>query len=506
MALHILHLEDDSKDAELVQAALDIGGLEPQVRQVSSREAFHQALSGEESFDLILSDYVLPGYNGTTALQDAFQHRPQTPFIFVSGQMGEDIAIESLKLGATDYVVKSRLDRLAPCVRRARQEIEEKSARQRAEKELQESLMQFQATFENAAVGIAHVAPDGRWLRVNEKLCTTLGYQREDLLTKNFADITHPDDLSADWAQARSLLAGEIETYMMRKRYIRKDESLVWSNLTVSLVRTPEGKPDYFISVVEDITERKRAEDDLAQAKEVLEQRVTERTAELVKANEELHTQILERRQLEAAVLEIAEQERRRFGHDLHDGTCQELAAMSMMSGIIAQRVRKKGLKAEADDLDDLTETMTRATMTARDLARGLHPVALDAQGIFSALYELADRTSKTLPCKFEYEMPDTLHENVLALNLYRIAQEAVNNAVKHSGAKSILIRLKAVNRNVTLTVTDNGKGLPPLSENSKGMGLRLMNYRASMIGASFAIESLAQGGTRVTCIAVLNS
>ncbi len=120
----------------------------------------------------------------------------------------------------------------------------------------------FEATFEQAAVGIALVAPDGQWLRVNRKLCAIVGYTTDELLAKTFQDITHPDDLDADLDHVRRVLALEIVTYSMEKRYIRKDGGIVWINLTVSLVWKPEGAPDYFISVVDDISARKAAEAD----------------------------------------------------------------------------------------------------------------------------------------------------------------------------------------------------------------------------------------------------
>jgi PAS domain S-box-containing protein len=135
--------------------------------------------------------------------------------------------------------------------------------RKRDEEELRESEERFRATFEQAAVGIAHTAPDGSWLRVNQRLCDIVGYTREELLQKTFQDITHPDDLDADLEQVRRLLTSEISTYSMEKRYIRKDGSVVWIGLTVSLVREPSGEPGYFIAVVEEITGRKRAEEEL---------------------------------------------------------------------------------------------------------------------------------------------------------------------------------------------------------------------------------------------------
>ena len=123
----------------------------------------------------------------------------------------------------------------------------------------------FRELFEQAAVGMAQVGLDGRLLRVNQRLCDIVGYPREELLAKTFQEITHPEDLAADGAQVQQVLAGELLTYTLAKRYRRKDQSLVPVNLTVSLVRDPAGKPEHFISIIEDITERKRAEAATAQ-------------------------------------------------------------------------------------------------------------------------------------------------------------------------------------------------------------------------------------------------
>lgn len=132
--------------------------------------------------------------------------------------------------------------------------------RKQAQIALRESEERFRSTFEQAAVGISHVAPDGRWLRVNQKLCEIVGYTREELLQRKFQDITHPDDLETDLDHVRRVLAGEIETYSIEKRYLRRDEVLIWVNLTVSLVRNQAGQPDYFVSVIQDISQRKQME------------------------------------------------------------------------------------------------------------------------------------------------------------------------------------------------------------------------------------------------------
>lgn len=135
--------------------------------------------------------------------------------------------------------------------------------RRRAESALRESEERFRFTFEQAAVGIAHVGLDGRWLRVNQKLCEILGYPRDVLVSHTFQDLTYPDDLAADLALVERLLAGEIATYHLEKRYYRGDGTIVWANLTVSLVRDAGGRPSYFISVVQDINDRKRTEESL---------------------------------------------------------------------------------------------------------------------------------------------------------------------------------------------------------------------------------------------------
>ena len=141
----------------------------------------------------------------------------------------------------------------------------------------------FSATFDQAAVGIAHVALDGTWLNVNHRCLEIVGYPREELLKLTFGDITHPDDLETDWALVRELLDGKRSTYSMEKRYFTRDGRLIWVNLTVSLVRTEDGRPDYFISVIEDITLRKQIELERDELIVDLEARVRERTAELEK-------------------------------------------------------------------------------------------------------------------------------------------------------------------------------------------------------------------------------
>ena len=162
--------------------------------------------------------------------------------------------------------------------------------REAAETARRASESRFRATFEQAAVGIALRSPDGHWLRANPKLCSIVGYSSDELLGKTFHDITHADDLHAEVDYVRRILAGEIDTYSMEKRYLRKGGAAVWTNVTVALVRRADMTPDYFIAIIEDIAARKQAEDEIRSLNAHLEQRVEQRTAELIATNKELDT------------------------------------------------------------------------------------------------------------------------------------------------------------------------------------------------------------------------
>jgi len=142
------------------------------------------------------------------------------------------------------------------------------TARKIVEKELKESEERFRSTFEQAAVGIAHVTPTGDFIRINQRFCDLVGYTRDELLQRNFQDITHPDDLKRDVGFLRQILAGELAILSAEKRYIRRDGSVADVNLTTTLLRDSDNEPKYFISVIEDITERKRAEEILKESEE----------------------------------------------------------------------------------------------------------------------------------------------------------------------------------------------------------------------------------------------
>ncbi|MBI3645308.1 MAG: response regulator, partial [Acidobacteriales bacterium] len=173
--LRVLLLEDNPADAELILKALAGEGIDCEAVRVETRADFLAAVEGN-SFDLILSDFSLPSFDGLTALEIARAKAPEVPFIFVSGAMGEELAIQTLKSGAIDYVLKHRLTRLAPAVRRAMEEAGERAARRAAERSRSEAESLFRALFDQMAVGVAVADLSGRIVKANAALEAMLGY------------------------------------------------------------------------------------------------------------------------------------------------------------------------------------------------------------------------------------------------------------------------------------------------------------------------------------------
>jgi PAS domain S-box-containing protein len=213
---------------------------------------------------------------------------------------------------------------------------------------------------------------------------------------------------------------------------------------------------------------------------------------------------ITESKRLEKAILEISAREEHRIGQDLHDGLGQHLTGIAFMSKVLERKLADKSV-AEAADANKIVRLVNEAIHKTRELSRGLLPVASDARGLMSALEHYSSEVEDLfgLACRFECDHPVLIYDQTVANHLYRIAQEAVNNAIKHGHGRNIVIGLCADNGGVALSIHDDGVGLPDSVRNSTGMGLRIMNYRAKMIGATLRIQPRSQGGrggTVVTC------
>ncbi len=210
---------------------------------------------------------------------------------------------------------------------------------------------------------------------------------------------------------------------------------------------------------------------------------------------------ITERRRLEKEILRVTEQERRRIGQDLHDGLGQMLTGIGLLSQNLARQLEQAGMDA-AEDAAEITDLIREADQYARDLARGLTPVDLDASGLSAALRRLVANAERLFDIDSEYEEVGSpeIHNSTAATHLYRIAQEAVSNAFRHGEADHVKISLAAGPEQVRLRIHDDGIGFSETDHDGAGMGVRIMNYRARIIGGTLEINSNLGDGTVVTC------
>jgi signal transduction histidine kinase len=211
---------------------------------------------------------------------------------------------------------------------------------------------------------------------------------------------------------------------------------------------------------------------------------------------------VREVRRLEAEIREVSQHERERIGRDLHDGLGQELTGVSLLLKTLEDAIARDApqLTTRVHSVRDMVE---QSIATARALAQGLSPVHLDRDGFAGALEQLCASSEALygIPVKFASRQSDGLNVPTAAADLYRIAQEAIRNAARHSGACEIRVSLTTDGRRVALTIEDDGHGIVPGAETRGGMGMKIMRYRASIIGASLEIGAREQGGTVVRCV-----
>ncbi|MHC4662699.1 MAG: sensor histidine kinase [Planctomycetota bacterium] len=214
-----------------------------------------------------------------------------------------------------------------------------------------------------------------------------------------------------------------------------------------------------------------------------------------------IFTDITERRRLEKEILEISSREQCRIGQDLHDGICQNLTGIALMSKLIEEKLEAES-SSLVRDVKVVTEFIENVIEQVHALSKGLLPVPEEAEGLITALKELASNSEEMygVSCPFKYDGGTPVKDKTIATHLYRIAQEALSNAVKHGNAEQVSITLASGNNEITLAVENDGLDFPELSGTVEGLGLNIMEYRAREIGASLDIGRKSGGGTIVRC------
>jgi signal transduction histidine kinase len=376
--LRVLLVEDSQPDAELLARGLERGGFTLTWERVDTAAGLEQALH-KHMWDLILCDHAMPSFSAPEALELLKRHNIDLPFIIVSGYIEEQTAVAAMQAGAHDYIMKDRLARLVPAVRR----------------ELRE-------------------------------------------------------------AAVRRARAG--------------------------------------------------SEQELRRAHEELELRVEQRTSALRAANLKLENMIEERKRLENELLDIAENERRRIGFDLHDDLGQKLTGVSMMVIALEQRLatERHSLLPDARKIRQLMDEIIHHT---HDLAHQFGSLDLKGDDLGAVLKELCDNVTRMfeIPCSFNVKGSLQELPQHTIVQLYKIAQEAVSNAIKHGKATHVSVNVVRHKDQLQLAIKNDGLAFSPPTTAKDRMGLRIMNYRANTIGATLEIRPQEKCGTRVTCNVPLN-
>ncbi len=499
--LRALLVEDSENDAMLLEIALQRAGFNVQCERVETADALNTELDGQE-WDVVIADYVMPRFDGLSALRFVKEKGLDLPFIIVSGHITDDTAVAAMKAGAHDYVMKDNLARLGPAVERELRDAEVRRARKQMEKKLWEEHAFRQAIENSIPSGISVVNLEGKQTYVNPAFCEMVGWSETDLVGAKPPFIYWPpEDIEAITTQLTKVIQNQSPADGIELRFCRRTGERFDVLTLVMPLRDTFGNVSGWLSSITDITRLKQAEADLRRSHEELENRVRARTADLSTANSQLQAALAARRRLEHELLDITERERRRIGLDLHDDLGQKLSGVALMAKGLELKLAKEN-SSGARDAAKIHKLIQQAMHHASDVAHDLATLDFGTKDLPSALRDLAARATDSfeISCRFKsQEDIPTLEPNVLR-QLYKIAQEALTNAIKHGKTKQVGITLSNGEGKLVLTVKNKGVPFPSVVSRAAGMGLRIMNYRANLIGASLEIKPARPEGTVVTC------
>ena len=423
--------------------------------------------------DIVLSDFTLPSFSALEALHYLTQHHQEIPFILVTGNRSEEVAVECIREGADDYILKASLKRLPSSIHNALLKKTAGQARARAELALRRSEEQYRLIAEHTRDLISLVSVDGKFLYASRGYERSLGYKPEKLLGTDPLALVHPDDretVRVAWQQAREHRESRTAEFRMQHR----DGEWRFFESAGNWIFDEHGQPHRLASVSRDTTRRKVAETAL--------------------------------RELPRLIREAQEAERRRVARELHDSVNQILSSVKFRLQSIEGKL-DAGTVVEAGDVLQAKVYLDKAIKEVRRISRNLRPSELDDLGLVPALRSLCndftERTGIAIDLKTA-RLPQGLSVD-LELNLYRIVQEALGNVEKHARATETSLRLECDGAVVRVVLRDNGCGFDPAQprarkrkEQGPGMGLVDMQERAAFMGGTCALCSSPGEGTEI--------
>jgi len=480
--LRILIVEDLASDAELMTYELQRAKLPFTSRRVENDVEFLREIDQFHP-DLILSDYHLPHFNGLAALALVQEKCPEVPFIFVSGAIGEDVAIDSLKRGATDYVLKDRLSRLAPAVKRALREAAERRERHQAEEALRESEQQYRLLVKSLPAVVYRGYCDCAVDFFDEKVKELTGYTKQDFDCRRlkWIDLVVSEDLS----QFREVFLSGLRTsksFMREYRIKKKDGGILWIQDRGQIICNVDGRIEYISGVFFDVTESQRAR----MAMQESEQRLRFLTTQLLTAQE---------------------RERKRISMELHDELGQSLTVLKLQVRAIERNLREDLQPELKQESLELLRYLDGIIDNVRRLSRDLSPSILEDLGLESALKYLLEGVGKYFKVNHSFEIDNlnSLFPPEAQIIIYRIFQECLNNITKHAGECKVSVAVRRDGGAVSFTLEDDGAGFDVAQilnrdGTRRGLGLAALDERARMLRGGCQVWSRPGAGTKIVC------
>lgn len=348
--------------------------------------------------------------------------------------------------------------------------------RRAAEAALRESERRFRSVFEGSPLGVGLGEPDGTLIAVNRRLCEMLGYREADFLGRDFSTFSHPEDVEPSKTLSREVASGQRSRFQLEKRYVKQDGATVWVGLTVSSILDDGGRPVYTVALMEDITERHRAQEELVASEERL-------------------------RALSERLVQIREEERLFLARELHDELGQTLTGLRMDLSMLREEYPIED-SLRRGRIQELIRTVDLNVELVRDLSSRLRPPILDVMGLGPAIAWHVEEQMERIPADFHLaleEDPGDLRGDA-GISAFRIMQEALTNILRHSRARNVWVSLRrGEDGRVVLQIRDDGIGIPEAEVHSRGsLGILGMRERASSLGGTLTVDSTPGNGTTV--------
>jgi two-component system sensor histidine kinase UhpB len=475
--LKVLIVEDSEPDARLLVRELKLGGYQVEHQRIDTAEALKAALANG-TWEVILSDYMLPQFSGDEALRLVKDSGLDLPFIFVSGKIGEETAVQAMKAGAHDYVMKNNLARLTAAVERELGEVQVRRESREAEEMLRTSEHKYRHLFESMRDAALLVAEDGgRIIDANPQAERLFGWKRAEIIGMNQRRL-YPPPMEP---QPSPLSPGETsggEVGSVEVEIARRDGMIVPTDLSLS--RLQLHGHNLLLLLFRDIARRRQTENELRDSREQL-------------------------RALAARLQAVREEERTRVAREIHDELGQMLTAIKMDLRWIENGLEKLNdprLNPLLDKAVAATELTDALAKSVQRIAAELRPSILDRLGLVMALAHEAEQFQLRtgIRCQFKAPPDELLLPADSVTAVFRIFQEAMTNVARHAKASEVDIELELQPEFLLLRIRDNGCGIK-LSELQGGhsLGVLGMQERARHLGGGIIVNAGSTGGTVVT-------